>query len=237
MDNKKIDIKWCRRRYVLLKDTQIVRYSVIDTFEKRYQNMRAKISEFARIMDMLSKEIVGSRLIMITLTIAKIEDYNAGMIRDYIKNLKQRLGKNLFGFAWVAEIQRRGAVHYHLEIMVPKNIRVPMPDKSGMWPWGSSKTEKARTAYYLCTYIGKESQKDLSRYPKSCRTFAVSYRLPEGQTKAYLQALKESDKLRKEAYQVMKDFEKKSWEYVGACVNKDYATDVLVPSYDKEKIC
>ena len=225
---KTIAQKWCRRQWVLLRNVEENKYGLIDMFEKRYQRMRERVSEWAGVMDMLSKEIPGSRLIMITLTIAKVKDYSPGMIREYLKSLKYRLGKDLWGFAWIAEMQKRGAVHYHLLIMVPKYKRVPMPDKSGMWKWGMSRVEKAKTAYYLCVYIGKERQKELSRYPKSCRTYAVSYRLPEGTTKAYLNSLREVQKHEK-IMGVIKNQKIKEWEYVGSTVNKDYAEKVLTP--------
>jgi hypothetical protein len=167
---------------------------------------------------------------MITLTIARVEDYSPGMIRDYIKNLKYRLGKDLYGFAWVAELQKRGAIHYHLMVMVPKYIRVPMPDTSGMWEWGSSKVEKAKTAYYLCVYIGKERQKELSRYPKSCRTYAVSYRLPEGRTRAYFEGLRLSEKIMRDDKKLLTAVDS-DWEYISSTVSKDYAEKVLIPAY------
>jgi len=33
-----------------------------------------------------------------------------------------------------------------------------------------------RSPFYLCTYVGKEYQKDFARYPKGCRLFAISCR-------------------------------------------------------------
>jgi len=227
---KTADEKWCRRRWLLLKNRENGKYGLIDMFDKRYQRMREKISEWAGVMDMLKKEIPGSRLIMITLTIKKINDYSPGIITGYLKDLKRRLGKNLYGFAWVAEMQKRGAVHYHLLVMVPKFTRVPMPDKSGMWKWGSSRVEKAKTAYYLCVYIGKERQKELSRYPKSCRTYAVSYRLPEGRIKAYLDNKRDVDRFEKSmGIEKSNNPESSFWEYVGCTVTKGYAEKVLIP--------
>jgi len=218
--------KWCRRQYVVLLNRKIKKVSVLDNFEQRYQKLRSSVSEWARIMAMLKKER-SCRMVMITLTIHKVKDYNPGMIRDYMKKLKQHLGKKLFGFAWVAEMQERGAVHYHLMVCVESYTRIKLPDKSGMWKWGSSKIETARTPYYLCVYIGKERQKDLSRYPKSCRVYSVSYRLPEGQTKAYYEKLKEKNRLEKELKKLEKS---KDWEFIGSTVTKGYAAEVLKPT-------
>jgi len=227
---KTADEKWCRRRWLLLKNRENGRYGMVDMFEKRYQKMREKISEWAGVMEKLRVEIPGTRMLMVTLTIKKVGDYSPGMIRDYIKSLKQKLGADLWGFAWVAELQKRGAVHYHLMAVIPKNKRMPTPDKSGMWKWGMSKIEVAKTPYYLCVYIGKERQKDLSRYPKSCRTYAVSYRLPESRIKAYLDNKRDVDRFEKSMGIGKSNYRKSNvWEYVGCTVTKGYAEKVLMP--------
>lgn len=219
MDNYQFDDKWCRRRYVVLLNRVENKVSIMDSFEKRYQYLREKVSEFSHVIELLRKDI-PCRLVMITLTIARVEDYNPGMMRDYMKKLKQHLGEKLYAFAWVAEMQERGAVHYHLLVCVEKGTRIVAPDKSGMWKWGSSRTETARTAFYICTYIGKERQKDLSRFPKHCRTFAVSYRLPEGRARAFY----ESERKIKIEKNKQKDLLKSmDWEYKASTVTLGYA--------------
>lgn len=236
---KSVAEKWCRRQWVLLRNKENGRYGMVDVYELRYQKMRARISEWVEIMTLLKKEI-NCRTLMIGLTIADPKDYSPGMIRDYIKNLKQRLGKNLYGFAWVAEVQDRGAIHYHLLVVVKKSSRVPTPDKSGMWKWGSSNIGVAKSPYYLCAYIGKKSQKDLKRYPKSCRTYAVSYRLPKGTISTYLDNIRDVAKFEKMNNIMAKKYDPQLnvWEYVGSAVNKDYAEKVLTPlrSQEKEKV-
>lgn len=219
--------KWCRRRYIVLVNRLENKAVIMDSFERRYQYMRQRISEWSRIMDLLKKELPGTRLVMVGLTVAKVGDYKAGMIRDYVKELKRILSDRLYGFAWVAELQERGAVHYHLLACIDKSVRVPMPDKSGMWKWGSSNVVKAKTAYYICSYIGKERQKDLSRFPKSCRTFAVSYRLPEGQIRDYYESLKDIEKHEKI---IMTKEKNKDWDYVGSTVTYGFANEVLLPA-------
>lgn len=222
-----MDERWCRRQYVVLLNREKEKVSILDNFEQRYQMLRGRVAEWAGVMDRLKKER-SCRLVMITLTIRKVEDYSPGMIRDYVKKLKRQLGKKLYGFAWVAEMQKRGAVHYHMMVCVEKYTRIKIPDKSGMWSWGMSRIETARTPFYLCVYIGKERQKDLSSYPKSCRVYSVSYRLPEGQTKAYYELLKQKHRLEKE----LKDINKsKGWEYLGSTVTKGYAEKVLAPGW------
>jgi len=190
--------------------------------------MRHRIHEWALVMDGLKKE-VSTRMVMILLTYEKVEDYSPGHIRDYMKKLKRVVGKNLFGFAWVSEIQERGAVHYHLVMVVKKGSRIPLPDKSGMWPYGNSGIHTAKTPYYLLKYTGKERQKDLSRYPKSCRLYSVSLRLPEGPSKAYFESKREYEKLLGGGDDFEDDIPD-NWEYGGSCVTLGFAEKVMIPA-------
>jgi len=97
-------------------------------------------------------------------------------VRDYLQELRKMSGSGLVAYAWVAELQKRGVVHYHIFMVVLRGTNVPTPDKSGMWPHGSTKIETGKSPYYLVTYLGKEYQKDFGQmsitYP-GMRSFAV----------------------------------------------------------------
>lgn len=111
------------------------------------------------------------RLVMVTLTYADVAGWAAGDIRAYMTALRSILRGRLLAYAWVLEVQRRGAPHYHVLLYVRKGTMIPMPDKSGMWRRGSSRVETARTPHYVAKYIGKEYQKET--LPGSARMFAV----------------------------------------------------------------
>lgn len=117
----------------------------------------------------------GFRKVMITLTYAPDVDWKANHIRDFIKELKRRLDINLVALAWVAELQERGAVHYHVMVIAKKGTRIPMPDKSGMWRYGMSKIETAKSVFYICSYLKKQYQKGLgdNKFPKGLRMYSV----------------------------------------------------------------
>jgi hypothetical protein len=156
---------------------------VIDQFAIRLGKMKTRIFDWAMKVEKW-REDNPSRLVMLTLTYRKVGDYKPGHIGNYLRNVKIRLGKNLLAFAWVAELQKRGAVHYHVMLLVKPGTDIPKPDKRGYWVHGMSKIETAKTPYYLATYTGKEFQKDLAKYPKSCRLYAVSIRASMGEIKA-----------------------------------------------------
>jgi hypothetical protein len=119
------------------------------------------------------KNISGTQLIMVTLTYREISGWKPNHIRDYMKKMRKILGRDLRAYAWVAEMQERGAVHYHLVLCVNSGTRIPMPDRSGFWDYGLSRVEIARTPYYLVLYYGKKYQKDFEKFPKGARCFAI----------------------------------------------------------------
>jgi hypothetical protein len=138
--------------------------------------MRRRISDWVKTVKTLSEY----KFIMITLTYAPEYDWEANHIREFMLSLKKLLGNNLLAYAWVAELQKRGTVHYHIIIAVPLDVMIgddlPYPDEVGLWLYGSTTTEYARTPFYLIKYLGKEYQKDFSRFPKGIRVFGVYIR-------------------------------------------------------------
>jgi hypothetical protein len=113
------------------------------------------------------------RLVMIGLTYDGVEDWRALHISQFMKRVRDELGRKLYGYAWVAELQTRDAVHYHVLLVVNRGTRIPMPDKAGWWPHGSTTIQSADSPYYIVTYTGKEHQKYSDHFPKGLRMFAV----------------------------------------------------------------
>lgn len=136
----------------------------------RVKRMRRRIFAWAKIArDGGQKH--NQRLTMVTLTYSPENHYQPRDITKFMRHVRRYLGSELLGYAWVAEMQRRGAVHYHVLLSTSHGRRIPFPDKAGWWVHGSTRTERARSAYYLATYTGKEHQK--TGYPKGLRSFAV----------------------------------------------------------------
>lgn len=221
--------KWQRRRYAVLYSCVLGKAVIVDTFFSRHMRMRSRLAVWAMVA-LEYRESHPSRMVMITLTYKRIRDWKANHIREYMKNLKQRLGDKLKMFAWVAEVQTRGAVHYHILLIVDKGSRIPMPDKSRMWSHGSSRIETARTPYYIMTYTGKEHQKDLARFPKGARTFAVSYRFEGWKEKVIVAEGSVFCSVGADNLSATDDPDVvDDWEFRGASVTGDYAKDCLVP--------
>jgi hypothetical protein len=66
----------------------------------------------------------------------------------------------------------------------------PYPDEAGLWPYGSTRVEVARSPFYLITYLKKEYQKDFSRFPKGIRAFAVYIREIEAKKELRFRSLR-----------------------------------------------
>lgn len=104
-------------------------------------------------------------------------------------------------YTWVAELQSRGAVHYHLLCWLPPGVRMPHWDRpigrrKAFWSHGMSNTEKARSGIgYLMKYLSKLGE--LTRFPKNLRLYGVAglteqgkavrswYNLPEWAKRTY----------------------------------------------------
>jgi hypothetical protein len=121
-----------------------------------------------------SKRGVGPRMVMLTLTYATLGTWEPNQIRDFMTALRTLLGERLYAYAWVLEMQKRGAPHYHVLLWVQRGTRVPKPD---LWEWhyGMSKVETARSAFYICKYTSQKKQKYYQKegFPIGARMFAV----------------------------------------------------------------
>lgn len=115
------------------------------------------------------------RCAMVTLTYHPDKQWEAHHVSQYIRRVRQwmhRRGHQL-RYVWVAELQRRGAVHYHVLIWMPRGLTLPKPDKQGHWPHGSTRIEWARRPVgYLIKYASKLTQQ-AGKIPKGLRIFGI----------------------------------------------------------------
>lgn len=138
----------------------------------RLRRVQRRVKAWAEVIQPYIDNQANYRLVMVTLTYADVDGWKAGHIRSFMLKVKKELGSGLLSYAWVAEMQKRGAVHYHVLLLVKKGTKIEKPDQAGWWPWGMSKIETARSPFYVLTYTGKEYQK-MSQYPKGLRVFAL----------------------------------------------------------------
>jgi hypothetical protein len=151
---------------------------VIDLRKARCQRLRRTVTEAAKLHELEARwasERLGRsayRKTFITLTYRDGGDWQRRHISDFLANLRKWLQARdaVLMYAWVAELQKRGVLHYHLIVWVPRRLRLPCPDKSGWWPHGMSNIETARNPVgYMVKYATTTRPEDLKRLKKGVR--------------------------------------------------------------------
>lgn len=84
-------------------------------------------------------------------------------------------------YTWVAELQTRGAVHYHMLAWLPVGVSMPFWDRPtakrnglrpAFWPHGMSNTQPALSGVgYLMKYLSKLGE--LTKFPKGLRLYGI----------------------------------------------------------------
>jgi hypothetical protein len=153
----------------------------------RCRRLRRTITEAAKLHENHS-DFAASRLgraayrkTFITLTLRPGQTWERRQISRFIRLLRQWFQRRdeACRFVWVAELQKRGALHYHVVVWVPRRLRLPKPDQCGWWPYGMSKIETARNPIgYMVKYATKTRPDDLKRLPKGVRLHGNGGHLP-----------------------------------------------------------
>jgi len=159
---------------VLRDDLQAI---TLDPVARRLSKLRMNVGFAARGHAVSERGHRGERCVMVTLTYAGTnEDWSPRHISDYLSRCRKYLKTAGFTFryVWVAELQKRGVIHYHVALWLPPSIRLPKPDKSGWWPHGMSNVVVARSApAYLLKYLSKDTSKTFGDYPKHARIYGA----------------------------------------------------------------
>ena len=112
------------------------------------------------------------RPLMVTLTYRAVDGWASKHVSAYIDRVRKwaaRHGGEALAYVWAAELQKRGAVHYHVLLWLPKRLWMPRADKRGWWPHGMTRTEQVRNAVgYVAKYASKLRSKS-GDLPKGCR--------------------------------------------------------------------
>jgi hypothetical protein len=142
----------------------------VDTVEGRLRRMRRGVLTSARLIE-ADAPSGGFRYrpAMVTLTYRPEVEWQPSHVRDFLRLVRAWAKRKGFRcrYVWVAELQQRGAVHYHVVLWLP--FRMPMPDRVGWWGHGSSRVEWARSVVgYLAKYVSK-AEGTGGAFPKHCR--------------------------------------------------------------------
>ena len=148
----------------------------LDPQQIRLRRLRRSVITASRLhQDSLSHAKARFRVAMLTLTYADVNGWKPHHIKELLRHIRQYLKRkgHAFRYVWVAELQQRGAVHYHVLIWLPRGVTLPKPDKRGWWPHGSTNIEWARKPVgYIAKYASKTNSKGGS-LPKGIRLYGV----------------------------------------------------------------
>lgn len=151
---------------------------VIDPRKARCQRLRRTITEAAKLHEREARwasDRLGRsayRKTFITLTYRPGETWEPRHVSRFVRLMRQWFKRRdcPCRFAWVGELQKRGALHYHVLVWVPRRLRLPRPDQCGWWPYGMSNIETARNPVgYMVKYATKTRPEDIKRLPKGVR--------------------------------------------------------------------
>jgi hypothetical protein len=99
------------------------------------------------------------RAVFVTLTYRPGVEWSPRHVTGFLKNVRMWGARQgvLVGYVWVAEMQRRGAVHYHAVIWIPARLQLPKPDRRGWWGHGASNVQAVQRngVGYLMKYVSK----------------------------------------------------------------------------------
>jgi hypothetical protein len=141
----------------------------IDLKLRRLKNLKHTVRTTARL---ICETITGQdyRCIFLTLTYRDDVEWSPRHISRWAKSVREWLHRRDSPalYIWVAELTKKGKVHYHAVLWIPKHLYLPRSDTCGWWPHGMTKTETARRPVgYLMKYVSKGTEE--MRFKKGLR--------------------------------------------------------------------
>jgi len=144
-----------------------------DPAASRLARLRRGVGAAARCLDVAAKP-EAVRTVMVTLTYRGTNaDWSPNHIRAFLAAVREWMRRRdlAMRYVWVAELQKRGVIHYHVALWLPEGVQLPKPDERGWWPHGMTRTEWARHAVgYIAKYASKGTDDVI---PKGVRLYGV----------------------------------------------------------------
>lgn len=140
--------------------------------EARLKKLKRAVMTAARLHQDTAAGPCRLRPAMITTTYREDVDYSPRHISEMLARIRKymaRRGQTL-RYCWVAELTKRGRVHYHVVIWLPWGSIIPKPDLRGWWPHGHTRIETVKRAVgYVAKYASKAGWAASGEMPKGAR--------------------------------------------------------------------
>jgi hypothetical protein len=146
----------------------------ISAGESRLKRLKHHVRTASRLIkETMHREGRKWRALFVTLTYRPGVQWSPRHVTGFLKNVRmwaKRQGTSM-GYVWVAEMQKRGAVHYHAVVWIRSSLKLPRPDKKGWWRHGSTNVQsvKKNAIGYLMKYVSKGFSGDDPDLPSGCR--------------------------------------------------------------------
>jgi hypothetical protein len=140
----------------------------------RLARLRRSVGVSARLLGASEKGKRPDWCCMVTLTYARCGEWRPNHVQTALKRYRDWCARRRVEcrYVWVAELQKRGAVHYHVAVWLPVGMRPPKFDVQGWWPHGMTNRVVARHAVaYLMKYLSKGS--GAMQLPDGARGYGV----------------------------------------------------------------
>lgn len=138
----------------------------------RVRRMRRGVKAAARAVQEVA--LAGAQQcvpLLVTLTYREINGWAAKHVSDCVERIRLwGIRQNVeIPYVWVSELQKRGAVHYHVVLWLPRRLHLPSPDRAGWWKHGMTNVKRCTSPVgYLLKYASKGSD---GQFPKGLRLF------------------------------------------------------------------
>lgn len=153
---------------------------------QRVKRLRTSVGHVARLLHFdAHSELAAQRWNkkFLTLTYADATAWRPGHFSKFRKALREWCARRKvkLRYVWVAELQTRGALHYHVVIWLPKGKFLPFADAQGWWPHGSTNVKTAQSPIsYIAKYASKTTSDQAAAYPAGARMHGHGGLDPEG---------------------------------------------------------
>jgi hypothetical protein len=149
--------------------------------QRRLGRMRKAVWGAAHFLSHLK----GHRAWFVTLTYREVDQWKPEHLTQCMNRIRDwcALRGVKPAYVWVGELQKRGALHYHVAVWLPKALSLPKPDKAGWWPHGMSQRALAIAPIgYLMKYVSKGDTREVAglaeterqaRFPKGARIYGM----------------------------------------------------------------
>ena len=114
---------------------------------------------------------MGYRCLFVTLTYRPGETWAPDHIKQTLQACRKwhdRLGLKM-RYVWVAELQERGVVHYHIIFWLRNGYTFPEFDTRGWWPYGMSNIKSAQKPVGYLVHYAKKAKDTAHEFPAGAR--------------------------------------------------------------------